>query len=189
MKKIVMATITSMTIFANVFANENKPIEILENKNEVCILIDKPILRNACVQDLYGESSMTENLGNWFTDFRIVTDYYRYIAKNNSLGLGLGININPLLEFCDIYGVTKIKVPLTNWWFLGVGVGLGNVYPVNGYKATFHQFFKLFTSFNFKNISIHLSYTQDILCGLYEEKSFTESFETLNLGIGKKFII
>ncbi|MDR3124707.1 MAG: hypothetical protein LBU10_02355 [Endomicrobium sp.] len=189
MKKIVMVTITSMTILANIFAQDTKPIEILESKNEVCIVIDKTILRSACLQDIYGKTSTTYNFGKWITDFRIVADYYRYIAKNNSLGLGLGININPYFDFYAIYGSTKIKVPLTNRWFLGVGAGLGNVNTVNEYKANLHQFFKLFTSFNFKNISIHLSYTQDILCGFYKKENFTERFETLNLGIGKRFMI
>ncbi|MDR3124491.1 MAG: hypothetical protein LBU10_01250 [Endomicrobium sp.] len=187
MKKIVMATITSMTILANLFAQETKPIETLESKNEICVVIDKAILRTYWFKDRYGKKSKTEDLGKWITDFKIVIDYYHYIAKNNRLGLGLGITINPLLEFHDIYAITKI--PLTNRWFLGLGAGLGSVDTANGYKTNLHQFFKLFTCFNFKNISIHLSYTQDILHGLYESNSFTERFETISLGIGKRFII
>ncbi|MDR3124494.1 MAG: hypothetical protein LBU10_01265 [Endomicrobium sp.] len=195
MKKIVMATITSMTILANVSANDIKPIETLKSKNEVCILIDKPILRSICYQDKNGKCSKTDESGEWITDFRVGTDYYNYIDKNNRLGLGLGINVNPFCEFYNIYGVTKFKLPLTNRWFLGVGVGLGNVNTKKGVRTYRHEFFKLFTSFDFKNISIYLSYTQNILYDLYEEDElyerldFTERFEVLNLGICKRFII
>ncbi|MDR3124435.1 MAG: hypothetical protein LBU10_00960 [Endomicrobium sp.] len=193
MKKIVMAAITSMTIFANVFANENKPIEILENKNEVFILIDKPILRSIYYQEIHKKYSKAGTPRAWITDFRVGADYYHYITENNRLGLGLGININPFLEFCDIYGVTKYKLPLTNRWFLGVGAGLGNVNTKKGiraYRRAYrHEFFKLFTTFDFKNISIYLSYTQNILYAIYGNFDFIEKFEAFNLGIGIRFII
>ncbi|MDR3124378.1 MAG: hypothetical protein LBU10_00635 [Endomicrobium sp.] len=190
MKKIVMVIITSMTILTNVFANDIKPIETLESKNEICILIDKSILPICYYEDMHSKYSITEEeSGKWVTDFKIVADYYRYIAKNKSLGLGLGININPFLEFYDIYGVTKIKVPLTNRWFVGVGVGFGNLDTKDGVKTYHHEFFKLFTNFNFKNISIYLSYTQDIVYALYNSLDYTKRFSALNLGIGTKFII
>ncbi|MDR3124708.1 MAG: hypothetical protein LBU10_02360 [Endomicrobium sp.] len=187
MKKIVMITIISMTILVNVFANDTKPIETLESKNEVCILIDKPILQNVKYMiKSHSRSASPDEYGTW-TDFRIVADYYRYITKNNKLGLGLGININPFSEFYDIYGSTKIKVPLTNRWFLGVGAGLGNVdISYDEIKISHHDFFKLFTSFSFKNISIYLSYTQDILHGTYNRFKFTKRLSALNLGIGTR---
>jgi hypothetical protein len=190
MKKILMVTITSMAILTNVFAGDTKP---LESKNEFCIVIDKAISRNICMQDLYRKRS--QESGEWVTDFKVVTDYYRYITKNDRLGLGLGININPYLRFYDIYGVTKIKVPLANRWFLGVGAGLGNMDTRADVKSNCHEFFKLFTCFNFKSISIYLSYTQDILYMQRFNRSgrkigdFTGTFEAYNLGIGTRFTI
>ncbi|MDR3125171.1 MAG: hypothetical protein LBU10_04810 [Endomicrobium sp.] len=203
MKKIVVATIISMTIFANVFAKDTKPIETLESKNEVCIIIEKAILRNVYCQDAYGKVPLSEKVkfGKWIPDFKIVADYCSYIDENNNLGLGLGITINPTLQIYDIYCLTKFKVPLTNRWFLGAGVGLGNVDTKDGgswdleskniFKDNCHKFFKLFTCFNFKNISIYLSYTQDILYGQTVKSKwyFTERLETLNLGVAKRFII
>ncbi|MDR3124495.1 MAG: hypothetical protein LBU10_01270 [Endomicrobium sp.] len=193
MKKIVMPTIISMTILTNVFANGTKPIETLENKNEVCVVIDKVILRRYYYKDKDGKTQMPDAaFGEWVTDFNVVADYYRYIVKDNRLGFGLGITMSPLLQLCDIYGVTKIKVPFTNRCFLGVGAGfLGNLPTQGGVKINHHEFFKLFTCFNFKNMSIHLSYTKNILY----EKSFNENidfmsiFEALNLGIVTRFTI
>ncbi|MDR3125170.1 MAG: hypothetical protein LBU10_04805 [Endomicrobium sp.] len=184
MKKILIATITSLTIFANVFAKDTKPIETLECKNEVYIIIDKVILQNNCHQGRLGELSITYGLGGWITNFKIVADYYRYISENNSVGLG--ITINPNLHLYDIYGLTKFKVPLTNRWFLGVGIGFGDVDSKSAFKVTRHEFFKLFTCFDFKkNVSVYLSYTQDMLYGVdNRKKNFTERFEALNLGIG-----
>jgi hypothetical protein len=190
MKKVFMAVITCMAMLANVFAGDTKP---LESKNEFCIIIDKAILRSACLEDIYGKRS-GESAGGWLADFRVVADYYRYIAKNNRLGLGLGVNINPALDFYAIYGTTKIKVPLTNRWFLGVGAGLGNADTNSGYKTNHHEYFKLFTCFNFRNISIYLSYTQDILYGQLNRRgkslgNFTGIYEAYNLGIGMRFTI
>jgi hypothetical protein len=179
-----------MTMLANVFAGDAKP---LESKNEFCIVIDKPISRNAYMRDIDGGKSVTKAFGEWITDFRVVADYYHYITKNNSLGLGLGININPVLEFYDIYGAAKIKVPLTNRWFLSVGAGLGNIDTRADVKSNCHEFFKLSTCFNFKNISIYLSYTQDMLYGQQLNRrgkkigDFMGRFEAYNLGIGKRF--
>jgi hypothetical protein len=190
MKKVFMAVITSMSMLANVFAGDAKP---LESKNEFCIVIDKAILRDVWVQNKRGKRARES--GEWVTDFKIVADYYRYIAKNNRLGLGLGVNITPELEFYDIYGTAKIKVPLTNRWFLGVGAGLGNRNTKSIAKTNHHEYFKLFTCFNFKNISIYLSYTQDILYGEQFNRrgrklgDFTGTFEAYNLGIGMRFTI
>ncbi|MDR3125177.1 MAG: hypothetical protein LBU10_04840 [Endomicrobium sp.] len=192
MKKIVMATIISMTILTNVFANGTKPIETLKSKNEVCIITDKAILRRFCYKDKDEKIKMPDDeFGEWITDFRVGADYYRYIAKDNRLGLGVGITISPILQLYDIYGVTKIKIPLTNRWFLGVGVGLGNIPTRDGVKTSHHNFFKLFTCFNFKNISIYLSYTQDTLYEqpVNENFDFTNIFEALNLGIVTRFTI
>ncbi|MDR3124490.1 MAG: hypothetical protein LBU10_01245 [Endomicrobium sp.] len=193
MKKIFLTTITSMIILANVFAQDTKPIETLESKNEVCVVIDKTILRINYLK-IYGMKILQESR-EWSTDFIILAEYYHYIAKNNRLGLGFGVNINPSFQYYDIYGVTKIKVPLSDIWFIGLGAGLGNVDAVNNpYKTNLHEFFKLFTCFNFKNISIYLSYTQDISYGHLNinGSNLTDlmaTFKTYNLGIGTRFII
>jgi hypothetical protein len=180
-----------MTMLADVFAKDTKPVEKLESKNEICIVTDKIISRSLCYKDKDGEILIPEEeLGEWITDFNTIVDYYRYIAKDNRLGLGLGINISPFRQFYDIYCVTKIKIPLTNRWFLGVGAGLGNVGTKDGFKATQHEFFKLFTCFDFKNISIYLSHIQDILYGqpVNETLDSKNNFKSLNLGIGTRFI-
>jgi hypothetical protein len=176
-----------MIMLANVFANDTKSVETLESKNEICIVIDKAILRKDQAEDIYGKRTWEPK--QWIIDFRIVADYYRYITKNNRLGLGLGININPFYQFIDVYGVTKIKVPLTNRWFLGVGAGFGNVDITEGHRINKHEFFKLFTGFDFKDMSIYLSYTQNIVYGLYRKESWISKYKAINLGIGIRFTI
>jgi hypothetical protein len=180
-----------MTMLANVFANDAKSVETLESKNEIYIITDKTILRNSYAQTThYGK--IPWETGLWITDAEITVDYYRYITKNNRLGLGLGTTLNPALQFYDIYCVTKLKVPLTNRWFIGLGAGLGNTdcITIPEYKINNHRYFKLFTCFDFKNISIYLSYVQDIIYGKFIEiDSLIARYEALNLGIGTRFTI
>jgi hypothetical protein len=187
MKKVLMAVITCMIMLPNVFANDAKSVGTPESKNEICIVIDKAILRKDYAEDIYGKRTWEPD--QWIIDFRIVADYYHYITKNNRLGLGLGISINPYYQFLDTYGVVKLKVPLTNRWFLGAGAGLGNVDITEGHTINKHEFFKLFTGFDFKNISIYLSYTQDILYGSYKRNSWISKYKAINLGIGTRFTI
>jgi hypothetical protein len=195
MKKVFMAAITCMTVLANVFAGDTK---LPESKNEICIAIDKAMWRNNYMQtSKFGKiPDPRETL--WTTDAKIAADYCRYITKDNRLGLGLGFTIQPLFEFYDIYGMAKFRIPLNgiihlDYWFLGAGVGFGNLDGITDpmYKMNSHEYYKLFTGFNFKNISIYLSYAQDIIYGeiIGYDSSFTSRYKALNLDIGTRFTI